>query len=541
MKRKHKAKTDPPPEPPADYSDAAAAANPPQAGDWFDHAAADRVCKFFELFLTHTTGEFAGRPFILEPWQRYLLRRLFGWKRPDGRRRYRRAYFEIPRKNGKSTFAAGIALYLLNADGEHGAQIFSAAADKEQASIVFGEAKKMVDASPQLSARCATLKTSIFVADTASSYRVLSKDAPTKHGLNPHGVVIDELHALPNRELFDVLTTAQGARRQPMTVMITTAGYDRNSVCWEQHDYACKVRDGIIDDPNILVAIYTAGERDDWREPATWRKANPNLGVSISEEFLAEECKAAQESPARENTFKRLYLNIWTEQATRWLAIEVWDEGAQPVPNVIGQPCWGGLDLSSVSDLTAFVAVFRGDGPGQIDVLAKFWVPKDNAEQRARRDRVPYPRWIREGLITATPGNVVDYDYIRRDLGEFASRYQLKACAYDPWQAMQVVTKLKDDGLPMVEHRQGFASMSNSTKTLETKVLGRLIRHGGHEVLRWMIGNVVVDQDAAGNLKPTKRKSQERIDGAVALIMALGISETDAGTSVYDNRGLVVL
>ncbi len=487
----------------------------------YDEAAADRAVGFFEDLLVHVKGEWAGEPLRLASWQETdIIRPLFGWKREDGTRRYRTVYVEIPRKCGKSTLAAGVALYLLTADSEPGAEVYSAAADRAQAGIVFSLAKAMVEQSPELAAICRTYVRSIAIEPRHSTYQVLSADVPTKHGLNAHGVIFDELHAQPNRDLWDVLTTATGSRRQPVVLAITTAGYDRHSICWELHDFAIKVRDGIIEDDAFLPVIYAADEEDDWQAPETWAKANPNLGVSVKAEYLEREAKRAREVPAYENTFKRLHLNLWTEQATRWLSMDRWDACDGPVDGrtLRGERCFAALDLSTTTDLSALVLFFPEGG----EVLPFFWLPEANLRDRVRRDRVPYDVWANQGLIELTEGDVIDYAFIRERLNQLSLEYEIVELAYDPWGATKLATELTDDGFELVPHRQGFASMAAPTRELETRVLAGEIRHGGHPVLRWNAANVAVKTDPAGNLKPDKSKSVDRIDGVVALIMALG-------------------
>lgn len=499
---------------------------------------------FFERLLVHTKGDWAGGAFKLQPWQRdEIIRPLFGWKRPDGTRRYRRAYVEIPRKNGKSTLCAGIALYLLFADGEAGAEVFSAAADRDQASIVFDSAKTMAEASPQLIKRCKPFKRSIVVPETNSFYRVLSADAYTKHGLNAHGIVFDELHAQPNRELYDVLNTSTGARKQPMMVMITTAGFDRNSICWEQHEYARQVRDGLIDDSSMFVYIAAADEGDDWTDPAIWAKANPGLGVTVSLEYMQEQCRQAMQSPAYQNTFRRLHLNQWTSQDSRWLDMTAWDACDAPLPDLRGRVCYAGLDLASTTDIAALVLAFPPVAAGEpVWLLPYFWVPQENLIARGRKDRVAYDAWARDGLIEATPGNVIDYNYIERRIGEVARLYKLKEIAFDPWNASQTAQSMGNAGITMIEMRQGMASMTAPTKELNRLVLSGGIGHGGNLVLRWMADNVVVKSDAAGNLKPDKGMSRQRIDGIVAAIMGIDRLTRNVGKkeSVYKTRGLRV-
>lgn len=393
----------------------------------YDEAAAQRAVDFFRLYLRHIKGEWANQPLTLLPWQEHdVIRPLFGWKRPDGTRKYRTAYIEVPRKQGKSTLSAGIALYLLFADQEPGAEIYSAASDREQAAIVFELARDMVDRNPSLAKRSETYRRSIVVPSTASSYKVLSAESYTKHGINAHGIIFDELHAQPNRELWDVLTTSTGARRQPLIVTITTAGWDRNSICWEQHEYAEKVRDGIIEDPGFLPVIYNASNLD-WRTPEAWKKANPSLGVTVKPEFLETECRRAQEVPGYQNTFRRLYLDEWTTSEQRWLDMATWDACGEDVDTATleGRPCFAGLDLSSTLDITALVLAFP-DATGGYDVMPYFWVPAENAQKRADRDRVPYPLWIQQGHIEATEGNVVDYDVIRTRINELNKRFNIR-------------------------------------------------------------------------------------------------------------------
>lgn len=499
--------------------------------------------RFFEEYLHHSKGEWAGQLLELEDWQRDMVRTVFGWyKIADGTRRYRTLYGELPRKNGKSTIAAGFGLFLTVADGEPGAEVYSAAADKEQAMIVFEEARRMAQQSPEILAKCEVMTKAIVVPETTSVYRVISADAFTKHGFNAHGIIFDELHAQPNRDLYDVLTTSTGSRRSPLTVAITTAGYDKNSICWELHDYAIKVRDGIIDDPTFLAVIFAADPDDDWTSPETWKKANPNLGVSVSLDYLATACKRAQEVPGYENVFKRLHLNIWTEQETRWLAVATWDSNDLPrcsEAETRGRKCFVGLDLSTTTDITAAVWVFPRED-GTFDIFPKFYVPLIGAAKRERKDRVPYPRWIKEGFITGTEGNVVDYEVIRQDILRGSKTTELREVAFDPWNATQLALQLAGDGIQTVQFRQGFATMTGPTKALEGLVLSNRLRHNCNPVLRWMISNVSVEQDPAGNIKPSKRKSTERIDGVVGLIMGIGraILPSEDTRSVYQSRGV---
>lgn len=510
---------------------------------WFDKAAADLAVAFFEKLLVHSKGEWAGQPFKLQEWQREdIIRPLFGWKRADGTRRYRTAYIEIPRKNGKSTLSAGLALYLLFADGEPGAEVYSAAADTDQARIVFEEAQRMVEASPALSEHGKVFRRSIIVKSERSTYRVISADAHTKHGFNAHGIVFDELHAQPNRELWDVLNTSVGARRQPLMIMITTAGvYDPESICWEQHEYARQVLSGVIDDPSYFAYIAAADETDDWTSPVVWAKANPGLGETIKLDYLEAECKRAINSPAYQNTFRRLHLNQWTSQEERWLDMAAWNACKREKPSLLGRACCGGLDLASTTDIAAYVLCFPPDNDDEPYWLEPFfWIPQDNMIERVRRDRVPYDAWVRDGYIYTTPGNVIDYDYIEGTIKQLALDYEIQETAFDRWGATRIYQKLEESRMTMVQFGQGYASMSPPMKEFLNLILSRRIAHDGNPVLRWMADNVVARIDPAGNIKPDKAKSKARIDGIVAGIMALDRALRYA-PSVYDERGVLTL
>lgn len=513
---------------------------------WFDTKAADLACWFFENRLRHVEGEWAGRPFVLLDWQRDLVSRLFGWKRRDGTRKYRRCYVEIPRKQGKTTLAAGIALYLLFADDEPGAQVYSAAGDREQASLVFHAAKAMVEQSPPLLSLAELRHNSIVVPRMRSVYKAISAESYTKHGLSASGVIFDEVHVQPDRTLWDTLATSTGARRQPLIFAITTAGYDRNSLCWELHEHARQVRDQIIDDPTFLPVLYSADESDDWADPATWKKANPSLGATVSEDFLADECRLAQQTPAYEATFRRLYLCQWTRQETRWLPMQKWDACRTDIDpdELVGRQCYGGLDLSTTTDLSAFALVFPDD-EGGLDCLVWYWMPGDSMIERERRDRVPYGLWQRQGLIEATPGNVIDYEAIQTTISDLADRYDIQNIAYDPWNATSLVLRLQEQGMTMIPIRQGFASLSAPTKALEGLVLGGKLRHNGSPVLRWNVDSATVASDPAGNIKlvkPARDKSGNRIDGLAALVNAIDrATRAEKEVSVYEERDMILL
>jgi phage terminase large subunit-like protein len=515
---------------------------------YFDDEAANRVELFFERYLRHVKSKWAGEPFVLLPWQRQIVRDLFGWKREDGRRKYRMAYLELPRKAGKSSLAAGIALYLLFADGEYGAEVYSAAVDRDQAGIVFETAKQMILASPVLSRKCKIYKRTIAVLETASAYHVLSADAPSKHGLNAHGIIFDELHAQPDRELWDVLTTSTGAREQPLIVAVTTAGYDRNSICYEIYEYAKKVSKGIVADPSMYSAIYEAEEEDDWTDPKVWRKANPSLGVTVTEEYYSNECRKALEMPSYQNTFRRLYLNQWTQQQSRWIDLKLWDEngaGSLPESALLGRPCFGGLDLAAVSDLCAWVMVFpREEDPDTIDVVARFWCPEARLNDQGNKYRHEYASWARAGYLQVTPGEVIDYGYIKAVILEDAKKFGLVDLNIDRlFQGYQLGGELQEEGLKVYGMGQGFISMAAPMKEFERRLLAKKVKHGGNPVLRFMADGVVVKQDPAGNLKIDKANSQARVDGIVALVMAIdrAVRHQNAKQSVYNERGVLAL
>ena len=518
------------------------AARPPH------NAAADWAVQFVRQ-LTHSTGEYAGQPFNLQPWQETIIRRLFGTLGPDGRRQYRTAFIAIPRKNGKTELAAALALFMLLGDRELGAQVYGAAVDRDQATLVFTAASAMVRHDPELSRMVEIIPSTRRMLHAASSslYRAIPGDAPSAHGYNASAVIYDELHAAPDGKLWDVLRTSSGARRQPLHIVITTAGYDRHSICWELWDYAEKVRDGLITDPTFLPVIYAAPPDADWGDETVWYAANPALGTFRSLDEMRIRFREAQEIPARQNTFRRLYLNQWTESATRWLDGDAWAACAGPVgwrdlpESLAGERVWLGLDLSSKQDLTAAALVCPGPDD-RIRVALHFWIPEANLRQRVDKDRVPYDVWAREGALTLTPGNRVDYAFIRAWVREQASRYRLEEVDIDPWNATGLTTDLQEDGATVVEVGQNFRQLSDATKELEALVKARRLQHGGHPVLAWCAANVVVRQDPAGNVKPDKDKSTERIDGIVALITALAQAlRAPNTTSIYESRGLVTL
>lgn len=524
------------------------------AGDcWYDVGAAYRAVSAGPLLFKHQKGAKGGQPLNPERWQACIYATLFGWKRPDGLRRYRMAYVEIPRGNGKSTMCVVVAGLLLYLDDEPGADIFSAAGTKDQAKEVFGPFKANVLGNPSLKRVSQCFVNSVARVDMATGlpigvYKAISADADFQHGGNPHGVIFDELHVQPDRELWDVLDTGNVKRTQPMTVAITTAGYDRSSICWEQHQYAEKVRDGEIVDQAFLPVIYAADPKDDWKDPKTWAKANPNLGVSITEEAIREKCMKAQYQPSFENTFKRLHLNLWTEQAERYLQMDKWDdcEAEFGIKDMLGQRCFGGFDLASTRDTNSFVLLFPQE-EDRFRVLGWYWAPKDSVSERAKQDRRQVLNWGNQGKLTLTDGDMVDCRRMAQEIIEICSLFDVQMIGYDKAGiARPVMQMMQEEGFDIetrtVEYSQGVMSMSSPTKTLDILVGNKKLEHNGDPVLRWMAGNLAVQIDHKDNHQPSKKKSSDKIDGIVALIMALGLSmRYGDSTSVYETSGSMLL
>lgn len=527
----------------------------PVRGLYFDADAADRVLHFIGL-LRHSKGKWGrgkGEYIVLEPWQQFIIWCVFGWKRADGLRRFRTLYEEVARKNGKSTIGAGLGLFLAFADGEPGAEVYSAATKRDQARIVHKEAIRMVRKNSGLRKWVKIYKDNLNLEQTASKYEPLGADSDTMDGLNVHGAIVDELHAHKTRDTWDLLETATGSREQPLLVAITTAGADRQSVCYEKHEYTRKVlegwKDGSFEDDSWFGVIFTLDDGDDWRDEACWVKANPNLNVSKYLDDMRMKAKRAQQMAAALNNFLRRELNVWVQGEVKWMNMEAWrrSECIGPTPALAlpetlkGQVCYAGLDLSSTSDITAFVMVFV-DEDENIHILCRFWIPEDNMLIRSRDQGTHYDEWVKAGYIEATPGNVIDYDWIFEQIEQDAEDYDIDQIAFDRWGAARVSQVLQNKGLTMVQFGQGFASMSPPMKELERLVLSKKIRHGGNPVLTWMADNLVARVDPAGNVKPDKEKSREKIDGIVALIMALDLAlRHPEKKSVYEKRGMRVL
>lgn len=517
---------------------------PDVPGAWFDQAAVDKVVKALKA-LRHTKGQWAGHSFELEAWQlEYLVAPVFGWKHPDGSRIIRTVWFEVPRKNGKSTISSGLALVLLCADGEMGAEVYAAAGSREQAKIVFGEARKMALATPALRNGLEILTNALVAPKTGSVLRALSRMAEAAHGLNVHGGIVDEVHVHKSRHLIDAIETGTGARSQPLIIFVTTANDgDETTIYAEKHNYAVQLAKGVVHDPTFYGAIWAAEDTDDPFAESTWRKANPGLGTTVSLEYVRKEAARAKSIPAYFPSFCRLTLNRRIRAENRAMSIADWDASAGLVvpERLEGRVCYGGLDLSSTQDITAFELVFPNDD-GTYEVLSHFWTPGETLAERERRDQAPYQHWVDQGVMTATPGAVIDTRQVARDIIRMGERFDIREIAYDRWGASETRLNLEDAGLAVVDMGQGYASMSAPTKGLLDLVVSRKLRHGGHPVLRWMADNLVVRTDPSGNMKPDKEKSRQKIDGMSALIMALDRAMRNGhGQSIYETESLLVI
>jgi phage terminase large subunit-like protein len=505
-------------------------------GLWLDLATVDRAIRFFGC-LCHSKGEWAGQQFQLEPWQAFIVGSLLGWKRADGSRRFRTAYVEVPRKNGKSTLLAGLGLYGLVMDREAGAEVYCAATMRDQAKIVWSEAARMRDKSPALSSHVRKFVGSLVAENTGSKMVPLGADADTLDGLNPHLVIIDELHAHRTRAVLDVMDSALGARRQPLLAMITTAGSDRASVCWEQRAYAERVLAGLVEDESLFAYVATIDQGDDWRNESSWRKANPNLGVSVKLDYLERRAARAMKMPGAQNSFRRLHLDEWTDAAEAWLSAGVW-EAVQArnldLDDHRGSPAWLAVDLSSKRDLTALMALVETEddqGDELLLAFSRFWMPADGILERSERDGVDYAAWRDRGLITATPGPVVDVAHVATAIAELSEELDIRGVVGDAYRRHELQAALDEVGctVTLIDHPQGYRKaagsdlwMPGSVDATENAILERRIRIAWSPVLTWNVASVCMVADAQENRKPNKLKSTGRIDGALTLIMAVG-------------------
>ncbi len=517
---------------------------------YWDPAAAERVVQFFERYLRHHKGrQWAKKPFLLSPWQKDILEAVFGWRRhSDGTRRFRTSYVEVAKKNGKTETAAGVGLFMLVADGEPGGEIYSAATKKDQAKICHDAAKAMVKLSPQLRQWVRPFRNNLHCERLGSKFEPLGADSDTMDGLGPHGAILDEMHAQKNRGVRDTLVTGMAARMQPLLFEITTAGlYDPTKIGWIEHEYAIKVLDEVFADETFYAFIASAEKDDDITDPATWAKANPNLDVSVSRDYLKERAEQAQRETSHLNAFWRFNLDVWTEQIDRWIPPEAWKAcpAGKTEHQLRGRECYAGIDLSSTQDLTALALVFP-PGPGEktVSTVRRFWVPESTIVERTKRDRVPYDTWVRDGWIRKTTGNVIDYDFIRAELNRLKEKFNILEVGYDPFNATKLVQDLQDkDGFVVVPVRQGYLTLNEPSKEFEKLVASRRLGHGDDPVLGWNVSNAAIDMDAAGNIKPSKEKSREKIDGVTAVIVALDrmIRHDGGEMSMYATEEVLVI
>ena len=486
--------------------------------------------RFFATLLKHSEGEFAGQPFVLQPWQDEYLDRLFNTLKPDGRRQYQRSLLAVPRKAGKTATCALVGAYE-GFFGDEGGQILIAAGDRKQASLLFTACSRFIESCPGLLKRAKIYKNSIVIPHKKSTIQFLSSEHKGKHGFNPSVVIVDEFHVQPNRDLIDVLESGMGMRSEPLVIYVTTAGMDRVGPCYEEWQRAIKVRDGLIDDPTFLPCIYAAEQDDDIFAETTWAKANPNYGVTVRKEFMEREAALARESVAQELKFRTLYLNQWCSNgANKFFRTGQFEACGQPLRPPAGRPCYCGLDLSSTQDTTAFAAVWPGldefgNPDGTYDATVHLFIPEANIN----RSEAPYRQWAKDGLCTISEGDIVDYDVVRDYVLSFCEENVVRGVAIDRWNATHITTQLVNEGVDVKPYGQGYASMSAPTKLLETLVIGQKLRHGGNPPLLLHASNLQVRQDDAGNIKPTKSNSNStsRIDAAVALIMALGLASAE--------------
>lgn len=480
----------------------------------------------FISLLKHSRGDFAGMPFVLEPWQDEYLDTLFNTKRADGLRQYRTSLLALPRKNGKSALSAAIGLYMLCCD-DIGAEVIVAAGDRSQAALLHTAAKQFVESSA-LSKRCKIYRNSIVLPERNATMICISSEAGTKHGYNPSCVLVDEYHVFPDRELVDVLETGMGARSQPLTIYITTAGTDKLGPCYADWQRAEKIRDGVLKDDTFLPCIYAAAPEDDPFSEETWKLANPNYNVTLKPDYFHQMSTRAKQSPSEEVVFRTLHLNQWVNSESKWLRHGSWEANAGELRPTADRIAFCGLDLSSTQDTTAFVAVWPDDD-GSYDVYAHLFIPEENADRASKADRVPYRQWAKEGFVTLTDGDITDYDAVRNHVLSFCEQNSVRSVAIDRWNATHLTTQLVTEGIDVKPFGQGYASMSAPTKLLETLILGQKLRHAGNPALAWQISNVTLKVDDAGNVKMSKAHSNStsRIDAAVALVMAIGLASAD--------------
>jgi len=494
---------------------------------------ADNLCAFVER-LPHVKGPLAGQPIHLEPWQVFILTTVYGWVKPDGKRRFRRAYIEVPRGSGKSALSSAVALYMLAADGEGGAEVYSLATTRDQARIVFGDAQAMARQSAGFRSRfgVGVGAHNIHVLASGSKFEALSAEGSTLDGLNIHFGCIDELHAHKTRTVYDVVETGTGKRDNSLLWVITTAGSNRAGICYEVRTFVTRLLDGVFQDDSQFGVVYGLDDGDDWALEESLIKANPNWGISVRSEVLLPLQAKAMQMPSAVNNFKTKHLNEWVNADTAWMDMRAWDRCADSgldLDAYAGQPCWIGLDLASKTDIAALLLVFAHlEIDGAFAVFGRYYLPEDTVYATGNSQ---YPGWMGSGRLTVTPGNVIDFGWIEADLIDFASRFAVQAVAFDPFQATQLSTRMLAEGLPMIEVRPTVLNFSEPMKTLEALVLQEKLIHDGDPVLGWMASNVVAHLDAKDNIYPRKERPENKIDGIVALIMGLSRAITP-GTAV---------
>lgn len=496
----------------------------PHRGLFFCEESARRALTLFG-YLKHSKGAWSGTAIELESWQAFIIACVFGWKHQDTeKRRFRTVYEEVARKNGKTTKLAGLGLYGLTKDNEGGPEIYAAATKREQSRILYEEASRMVKQSQPLRRRLDIQQNKIINPSNFGKFEPLSADGNTMDGLNPHIALVDELHAHKTPEIWDVLKSALGARSQPLLWAITTAGFNKNGICYEVRDYAIKVLTGIIDDDAFFGIIYTIDDNDNWEDENNWVKANPNLGVSVDLKYLQEQARQAKVMPTAKINFFTKHLNVWVTGATAWCNTELWKLcGSDYKPDEIEDPVevYLGLDLASVSDIASIGGIaVMADGTWK--TFGKHYLPAEAVNNNIRKTTVPFNKWEEDGWLTLTYGNVIDYNWIKQDILDLMEKWPIKEIAFDRWNSSQLVNDLMEYNAPMVAFGMGYASMNAPMKELERRYLAGEIQHPNDPVLNWAMSNVVVDQDPAGNVKPAKNKSTEKIDPAVALMMAVG-------------------
>jgi len=512
---------------------------------YFDEEEAKKSINFIEKFCTHTKGDLAGEPLLLEPFQKKIVGDLFGWKNSKTKlRKYKVALIQLPRKNGKTTLMAGLICYCLFSLKERGNELYAAAGDRGQAGIIFSIVSQMVLQNEHLSKRAKVFRNSIVNESKGNFFQAISSDSKTKHGFSAGIVVMDELHVQKNRDLYDTLLTSTGARAEPLFISITTSGYDKNSIGYEIYSYAKNVESNIIQDDSFYSCIFEADKEDDITLESTWKKANPCYGVSLKKEYMKRESQRAIDVPSYRNTFLRLHLNIWTDSYSSWLTSGEWDacyDKNFDYSTLEGKQCWGGIDLSTTRDISAVVLLFHENE--KFIILPFFFIPKDNLKNRRDRDGVDYEMFVRDNHVIATEGNVIDYNVIKEKINELGNKYKIQSISYDRWNASMLVSSLIEDyGINMSPLGMGFVSQSAPTKELEKLILEKKIIHNNNPAANWMLSNVSLMEDPAGNIKISKQKSKSKIDFVAAMILSLAdFMSCESTESVYNHRGIITI